>query len=91
MDPDHRPHLTKMRKIMRKQIDFKTYAMRRMVLAIERTNAASSIPTKNRASRWVAAWGMIYHGLQSHGNASAGDFRSQQGVQNTKTWMSLVC
>ncbi|WP_146204507.1 hypothetical protein [Massilia glaciei] len=72
-----------MRQQTASKVDCKDYAMRRMAAAIERTNNAASPATKTRASRWVAAWGLVYHG--------GTEFRAQQGVQNTRTWMNLVC
>ena len=37
----------------------KSYAMRRMSMAIERAIAARSAREKERAARWAAAWGRI--------------------------------
>ncbi|MES3025633.1 MAG: hypothetical protein V4857_28990 [Pseudomonadota bacterium] len=80
-----------MKKQIDSKVDCKEYAMRRMVLAIDRTNNAESAAAKNRASRWVAAWGLIYHGRPSRGAVPGTEWRAQQGVQNTQTWMNLVC
>lgn len=37
----------------------KSYAMRRMSIAIERAIAAGSARDKERAARWAAAWGLV--------------------------------
>lgn len=39
--------------------DKKTYAMGRMVTALQRAIVAPSIAESDRASRWATAWGMI--------------------------------
>jgi hypothetical protein len=71
--------------------DKKAYAMRRMAIAIDNTNAAPTHAGKNRASRWVAAWGLVYHGQQSQYTLQGTESRTAQGLQNTRTWMALVC
>lgn len=37
----------------------KSYAMQRMARAIERAVRGASVKERERASRWVAAWGML--------------------------------
>ena len=37
----------------------KSYAMQRMVVALGRAIASTSVLERDRASRWSAAWGML--------------------------------
>jgi hypothetical protein len=54
----------------------KSYAMRRMTLAIERAIKRPTSKEKERAARWAAAWGLLC-GIQTEGvNLKTSDFRS---------------
>ena len=44
----------------------KSYAMNRMIIALGRAIATQSIPLKDRASRWAAAWGLLA-GIETQG------------------------
>ena len=44
----------------------KSYALKRMVISLERAIAASSDAAKDKASRWAAAWG-YFAGITSPG------------------------
>jgi hypothetical protein len=44
----------------------KSYAMHRMIIALGRAIDTQSIPRKDRAARWAAAWGLMA-GIESKG------------------------
>lgn len=58
----------------------KSYAMRRMTLAIERAIRSSNRKEKERASRWAAAWGLLC-GIRTEGvNLKSGDVETPEAT-----------